>query len=166
MFMMSFRMKRSKLLIGGVAAALVLMLGTGLMSNFPDTDSVEADAAIEKTEKTKKSPGKSNEERLAFAAAYGWETEKEPAEIIEVIIPKEFDSVYEQYNSIQKKQGLDLLSLAGKRCKRYSYVVTNYPGTESPVRINMLVYKDKIVGGDVCSLEAGGFVHGFKIEIN
>ena len=79
-------------------------------------------------------------------------------------IPKEFDDVFTNYNAIQKTQGCNLEKYAGKRCKRYTYVVTNYPGQTDNVRANILVYKDKVIGGDVCSLELGGFMHGFVIS--
>jgi hypothetical protein len=52
--------------------------------------------------------------------------------------------------------------MAGKRCKRYAYTVTNYPGTDQPIRANLLIYKNKVVGGDICSLDANGFIHGFE----
>ena len=56
----------------------------------------------------------SNEDRIAFLAKYGWEVEKEPKEIREVTVPREFDSVYEQYNQMQLSEGLDLKKVAGK----------------------------------------------------
>ena len=65
---------------------------------------------------------------------------------------------------MQKKQGLDLEKYKGKTAKRYSYVVTNYPGVPEGVRANMVVYNDKIIAGDICSLELDGFMHGFQAE--
>ncbi len=53
---------------------------------------------------------------------------------------------------------------AGKRCKRYSYSVLNYPEEPEDVRANILVYNGKIIGGDVCSLKLDGFMHGFAME--
>jgi len=103
-------------------------------------------------------------ERLAFVSQFGWEVEEDPAEITEVIVPSEFDEVYENYNAIQKAQNLDLTPYSGKRVKRWTYAVKNYPGYEARpnvVQINLLVYEGMVVGGDVCSLEVGGFIHGF-----
>lgn len=96
--------------------------------------------------------------------SFGWQVEPEADEVVEVQIPKEFDDVFTNYNAIQKTQGCNLEKYAGKRCKRYTYVVTNYPGQTDNVRANILVYKDKVIGGDVCSLELGGFMHGFVIS--
>ncbi|MDR2933262.1 MAG: DUF4830 domain-containing protein [Oscillospiraceae bacterium] len=164
MFMMSFRLKRATLLVGGIVVVLGLVLGVGAWSRaFGGTVEVDSTTPVsEKNVKVQKVTGKTNEDRLDFIKSFGWEIEEEPSEIMEVIIPAEFDDVYDNYNAIQKKQGMDLKSLAGKRCKRYSYVVTNYPGTDQAVRVNLLVYKNKIVGGDVCSLDANGFIHGFN----
>lgn len=104
-----------------------------------------------------------NEARIAFLARYGWEVEAEPEEIREVTVPEKFDAVYESYNQMQLSEGLDLKKVAGKQIKRYTYVVTNaeYDGT---VYANLLIYKDKVVGGDVCSARLDGFVHGLSRE--
>jgi len=42
--------------------------------------------------------------------------------------------------------------------------VKNHSDTESDVYINILVYKNKIVGGDLSSADADGFVTGFGGE--
>lgn len=41
----------------------------------------------------------------------------------EVIIPQDFNSVYEKYNEIQKKSVFDLSNYAGKPAKRYTYSI-------------------------------------------
>lgn len=166
MFMMSFRLRRPAMVVGALVLVLALFFGIRTVGTiWPASPSVAADSATPTAEskpaKMKKVSGKTNEDRVNFITSFGWEVEQEPAEILEVIIPEEFDEVYTQYNNIQKTQGCNLEDYAGKRCKRYCYVVTNYPGTDQPVRINLLIYKNKIVGGDVCSLDANGFIHGF-----
>ncbi len=110
----------------------------------------------------------SNEkERLSFISQFGWEVIEEPEEVAEILIPNEFDTVYENYNAIQKKQGCDLLDFCGRRVKRWTYIITNYPGYEADsacIRINMLVLDGKVIGGDVCSTELDGFMHTFQKE--
>lgn len=103
-----------------------------------------------------------NEERMNFISQLGWEVDETSVEVCEVIIPEEFDSVYTDYNEIQKTQGFDLTEYAGKRVKRWTYTVKNYSGYENTelVHINLLVYDDKIIGGDICSVELNGFMHG------
>ncbi len=106
------------------------------------------------------------EQRIAFAAQFGWETDSEPVEVREVVIPSQFGDVYEKYNRIQLEQGFDLSEYKGERAKRWTYRVTNYPGTTDVVYINILVKDGEVIGGDVCSTALGGFMHGFSPEAN
>ncbi len=105
-----------------------------------------------------------HEERMSFISQFGWKVDEEPVEIKEVIIPEEFDDTYTAYNEIQKSQGFDLTDFAGKRAKRWTYTVKNYEGYENSecIHINLLVCDDKVIGGDVCSVELSGFMHSFS----
>ena len=105
---------------------------------------------------------KTNEDRINFLKQFGWEVEAEPLKEQEVTIPKEFDKVFAAYNEIQRKQGLDLASFKKKNVMRYTYTVTNYPDYEGEVYVNILVYRNTVIGGDVCSADVNGFVHGFE----
>ena len=109
------------------------------------------------------------EERLSFLSQFGWEVEEEPAEVKEVVIPEEFDDVYNQYNVIQKEQKLDLEKYKGARVKCWSYNVKNYPGYENSdgvIRANMLVLDGVVIGGDISSTELSGFMHTFDFPQN
>ncbi|MBR5545265.1 MAG: DUF4830 domain-containing protein [Clostridia bacterium] len=105
-----------------------------------------------------------HDERMAFLSQYGWEINEEPVEVQEVIIPSEFDDTYNAYNEIQKDQGFDLTVYAGMRAKRWTYIIKNYSGYENKdcIRVNVLVYDGLVIGGDVCSIELDGFMHGFQ----
>ena len=105
---------------------------------------------------------KNNEDRINFLKQFGWEVEAQPIKDQQVTIPKNFDKVFAAYNEIQRKQGLDLSSFRKKTVMRYTYVVTNYPDYEGEVYINVLVYRNTVIGGDVCSADVNGFVHGFE----
>ena len=105
---------------------------------------------------------KSNDDRINFIKQFGWEVEAEPLKEQQVVIPKDFDKVFAAYNEIQRKQGLDLSSFKKKSVMRYTYVVTNYPDYEGEVYINVLIYRNNVIGGDVCSADVNGFVHGFE----
>lgn len=133
----------------------VMAMGRMVLAVLPDT-AAEASAAI------KRSHGKTEEQRQQFIAQLGWQVESEPAEAIEVVIPKKFDEIYQSYNLIQKEQGMDLLKWRGKRCMKYSYNVLNYPAQQQNIRLNLLVCGGKIIGGDVCSLGLDGFMHGLS----
>jgi len=163
MFMVSFRLSRKRMVAGVLALALVVCLGyVGVSKLFGS--SVETSTGSSVSSEKRKNTAKTNEQRVNFAKSFGWELQEEPVEILEVIVPKEFDETYNGYNTIQKQQGYNLEKYAGKRCKRYSYLITNYPSAEGEVRLNMLVYNDKIIGGDVCSMDLNGFMHGFPLE--
>ena len=108
-----------------------------------------------------------NKERLSFVSQFGWEVESEPDEVSEIIIPQEFDDVYNNYNEIQLQQKCDLRDYCGKRVKRWTYIIKNYPGyteTDTCVRINLLIYDGMVIGGDVSSTELSGFMHTFQKE--
>lgn len=102
---------------------------------------------------------KTNEDRIAFLKRYEWEVEPEAREVVEVIIPQEFDPIYEKYNQLQLGEGLDLRKYKGKSVKRYTYLVTNYK-YDGTVLANLLIYKERVIGGDICSARFDGFVHG------
>lgn len=104
------------------------------------------------------------EERIAFFSQFGWEISTDPLQVKEVVIPQEFDETYEEYNQLQKTQGLDLQKYKGKRVKAWSYEILNYPGyenTDGVIHGNILVYDGVVVGGDICSVELDGFMVGF-----
>lgn len=106
-----------------------------------------------------------HEERKNFFSLFGLEIADEPLEVKETVIPKEFDKSYEEYNIIQKSQGFDLEEYKGARVKSWSYEILNYPGYENSdgvIRGNLLVCNGIIIGGDVCNIELGGFMHGFS----
>ena len=104
--------------------------------------------------------GETNEERLEYLSSFGWQVEQEPAETREVMIPKEFNDVYQNYNAMQQAQGFDLRPHAGETCTQYKYHITNYPG-ETEVFATLLVRGRLIIGGDVACAKAAGFMHGF-----
>ena len=100
--------------------------------------------------------------RITFLKSYGWEVSEEPSEVVSVVIPQTFGDVYENYNAIQTAQGFDLSGYRGKEVRRYTYEVLNYPGQKDYIRANLLIYRGKVIGGDICSIFAeNGFMHGF-----
>lgn len=105
--------------------------------------------------------GETEEERLGFLASWGWEVSPAGGWVEEVQIPGTFDPVYDAYNQLQLKQGFDLAHYAGERVRRYSYPLTNYPNSGDDIRANLLVYKGKIIGGDISSQRENGFSTGF-----
>lgn len=100
---------------------------------------------------------KDNAGRVALFSAYGWEVQDEPAQIVQVIIPREFDEVFTAYNELQKPLGLDLSRHRGAAVKRYTYVVENYE-YDGTVYGNLLLRDGTLIGADICSANADGFL--------
>ena len=98
----------------------------------------------------------------AFLEQFGWQVEATPVETRTVTIPEEFDKVFAAYNEMQKEQGLNLARYKNKDVTRYTFAVTNYAGYEGTVYANVLVYRNRVIGGDLCSADLAGFVHGFE----
>ena len=105
---------------------------------------------------------KNNEDRIKFLRHFGWEVTPEPTDTVNVTVPESFDEIFTGYNELQKKQGLDLTKYKGKAVTRYTYSVTNYTGHEGDVFATLLVFKGRVIGGDVCSADQNGFIHGFS----
>ena len=105
---------------------------------------------------------RSEDDAERFLAQFGWIVDATPVEVTEVTMPDEFDKIFAAYNEIQKEQGLNLAKYKRKKLMRYTFEVTNYEGYNGKVLANVLVYRGKVVGGDVCSADVEGFVHGFE----
>ena len=91
---------------------------------------------------------KTNDDRLAFIRQFGYTPVS--------------DAVYEKYNELQRAQGLNLKKYQGKSAMKYTYLLEEYPGYEGRVLFTMLVYKDKVIAGDVCGIDEAQFIHGFE----
>ena len=141
------------------AIALSLAVLISLVALIPSYDADDGSQTVSDISYTKIYE---NSDRLDFIAQFGWQVEKEPLEAVEVFVPETFDNVYLGYNEMQKEQGLNLAKYKGKTVTRYTYKVMNYPDYDGTVYLSLLVYKNKVVGGDICSADVNGFVHGFE----
>lgn len=106
--------------------------------------------------------GASNSERLAYLESLGWESAPVACEQCNVRIPMKFDEAYEEYNAVQLKQGFDLRKYRAQTVKKFTYELTNYSdsGELSPITVyaELLVLDGEIIGGNIRSAEADGFV--------
>lgn len=118
-------------------------------------------AAAKGEEKISYNKIKTNDDRVKFLEQFGWAVENEPTEEVTVKIPKTFDKVLSSYNNIQLHQGLDLSKYAGKEVNRYTYKVTNYPDYSGEVIANVIIYRGRVIGGDICSSDVDGFIRDF-----
>ena len=101
-----------------------------------------------------------NDDRVAYLNELGWTVSAEPIATEELLIPDHFDDTYSDYLALQEGQGFDLSRYCGKRVKRYTYEITNYPTGEAGVQVALLVYRSTVIGGEVLSPTTGGFLHG------
>ena len=131
-----------------------------LITLIPTYDSAEE--AFKDGENITYSGVKTNEDRINFLSQFGWTVESEPTEEAEVTIPSEFDRVMASYNELQKQQGLNLEKYKRKKVTRYTYVVTNYPDYTGVIYANILVYRGKVIAGDICTADSSGFTHGLS----
>ena len=157
MLIVTAKLSRRKLALWGAAVVGLLCVALLLSSNRGQPALGVESAAVE----TKGI--KTNEDRIQFLSTYGWQVAPDPVAVEELLIPKEFDDSYHDYLALQSEQGFDLTRLAGKRLKRYTYQITNYPTGERDVRVNLLVYKNAVVGGEVLSSKLDGFLHGLSM---
>ena len=104
---------------------------------------------------------KTNDDRIDFLEQFGWTVSENPVDEKAVKIPQKFDKIMLSYNEFQRQMGLDLAKYKGKEVTRYTYEVTNYPEYEGRVYANLLVYRNKVIGGDICSADSQGFLQGF-----
>ena len=105
---------------------------------------------------------KSADDAASFLSQFGWLVDAGSAETREVTIPAQFDKVFAGYNEMQKSQGLDLSKYKKKDVTRYTFTVTNYKDYEGAVYANVLTYRGRVIGGDICSADVNGFIHGFE----
>lgn len=154
--------KASTIKLTACIVAAVIICAT-LIICIPDTDTVAVFADGGKTVYTEV---KDNDGRINFLKQFGWEVNPEAIEEKSVVIPNKFDTVFAGYNELQILQGLDLSKYKRKEVTRYTYVVTNYDGYSGKVLANLIVYRGRVIGGDICTESADGFIHGFSRNVH
>lgn len=145
----------------GVIAVSLAVLCTVIFM-IPEYTPVSTKAIAAEASKYNYDRIKTNDDVVGFLAQFGWEVEGEPLEEVRIKIPAEFDKVMNSYNELQRNQGLDLSKYRGKEVTRYTYRVRNYPDYSGSVMANVIIYKNKVIGGDLCSSDVTGFIHGFE----
>ena len=148
--------KRKILLIAALLLAAVVVLCLCLHGSGEEAPSAP-------NEETQHVDVRTNEGRIAFLGSFGWEVSPEPVQTQEVRVPTESNEVFQRYNELQISQGYDLTQYAGKTIRRYVYTISNYPDGEGAYYASLLVYKDEVIGGDVCSAAQDGVMHSFAM---
>ncbi len=159
--MFVYSMRASTIKFFGVLSVALVALIT-LIAFVPQYDGAVKTSGGQNSSNISYDKVKSNDDRKDFLKQFGWEVSDEPCEVREVVIPEQFDKVFGGYNEIQRAQGLDLAKFKKKTVKRYTYEVTNYEGYDGTVYANVLIYRNRVIGGDICSADRSGFVYGFE----
>lgn len=100
-------------------------------------------------------------QRISFLKSLGVSADEKSETLKAVTVPTEFHSVYKRYNELQKKAGYDLFEYKGAKATLYTYTVQ---GGEIGYCANLLVYKNRIIGGDISSASLDGEMLPLKKE--
>lgn len=82
----------------------------------------------------------------------------------EVYVPIKFNEKYEQYNQVQKAQGLDLEPYKGEKCKLYVYLLSDFEIDGEQAFMSVMVYRDRVIGGDISAFKEGSAWYTFNGE--
>lgn len=157
MLIVTAKIPRRRLAVSGAAAAVLCCIIL-IASLIPSS---ERQAEVFASPSTK--GVRTAEDRASYLEHFGWKVSPEPSSVEELKIPEEFDDRYREYLELQASQGFDLSKYAGKRVKRYTYSIENYPTGETGIVANLLIYKNTVIGGEVLSPTMNGFLHGLAM---
>ncbi len=99
----------------------------------------------------------SPEDFQRIAEFFNLEISSSPQAEQQVVIPLTFNDIYQQYNALQEKIGLDLSPYRGKTCTKYTFVLPSLPSQTERI-LTLLVYDHHLIGGDICGMEYGSTV--------
>jgi hypothetical protein len=105
---------------------------------------------------------RTNEDRIAYLASLGWDCDSECVVEKNIVIPREFNEVYTQYNELQLAQGFDLTDYRGMEVTLYAYRVKNLSDNTETVYAQLIICGSEVIGGDVHSTSADGYMLPLK----
>lgn len=157
MFIFTARIPKKRLLAGGGAALVCALAVLAALALTLGQRAVTASGEVAGI--------RDNEDRVAYLTGLGWQVSPQPAAQEKLLIPEAFDASYASYLSLQRQQGFDLERYCGKRVTRYVYEIANYPTGEAGVQAALLVYKNKVIGGQVQAAD-GSFLHALSASVS
>ena len=104
------------------------------------------------------SNAKTDAERIAFIKSLGFAPLNVSPSSKSTQIPDVFSAVYENYNELQLLAGYDLRDFKGCEVTIFSYFIETPDGYSGDTVFNIIVYNNRVIGGDVSSRELGGFM--------
>lgn len=105
---------------------------------------------------------KTPEDLSAFLTSIGYECNISTLTAQNAVLPEQFDDTFIAYNSIQLQQNCDLTQYAGKEVTVYTVDILNYPTETEGVLATVIVYKNKVIGGDIHAAAMDGFMVPLK----
>ncbi|MEG1180812.1 MAG: DUF4830 domain-containing protein, partial [Oscillospiraceae bacterium] len=90
--------------------------------------------------------GETAEQRVEYLLSLGVQVDTTSA-VAEVLVPKEFDERFIEYNTMLLSTGFDLSSYKGETVKKCTFTVTNKPEMGANVKAVLLVHEGKIIAG-------------------
>ena len=105
---------------------------------------------------------KTNADRLAFIKSIGYTVINSEPKTKTVIIPEVFYDVYNNYNVLQKSAKYDLSAYKGSEVTIYTYSINPFRNFSGECVANLIVYNDRVIGGDISSTALGGFMLPLK----
>ncbi len=146
MFVKTIKIKKIARVLGIILVALIIALAAVYVFN----------RVMAQGGKTMSSEA----EQMEFLKGLGWEVSEKPIDVRSVIIPQEWNDIYAEYNKLQLQQGFDLDKYRGKNAEIYTYEVYNYGDSRPNIVANLIICDSRLIGGDVCCTELGGFMQG------
>lgn len=99
--------------------------------------------------------------RINFVKKLGYSVEPSSEQKENIKIPMVFNDVYEGYNSIQQEIGVNLYNYRGAECVRFTYKIS-----DSDYVVNLITYKNRVIGGDICTVALDGEMKPLGDKIN
>ncbi|MEE1218303.1 MAG: DUF4830 domain-containing protein [Ruminococcus sp.] len=87
----------------------------------------------------------------SFLSQFGLNAVSKSRVCEDITIPSEFNEIYNKYNTLQNKVGLDLSRYSGKTVKRVTYKLADSKLNYAVI----LVYKNRIIAGHLTNGEYG-----------
>lgn len=150
MYVVKFSLKPSKklLCVFAVLAVIVLMVcAICLMTVHNKT----CDTATCDELGTYSLIAESESRQCSFLEQFGLTPVADSVSKKEVIIPTDFNAVYEEYNELQKAVGLDLTKFKGKKAEMVTYELENATARYAV----LLIYNDTVIGAHLTNGEYG-----------
>jgi len=82
----------------------------------------------------------------------------------EAYVPIEFNRTYEDYNSLQQLQGLDLSDYKAEKCKLYIYKLADFTIEGKDAYMSVLVCGERVIGGHISTMIKDGAMYTFDGE--